>query len=67
MGGQKSLRMFHRLESPPSPLPFTGLLMGVFGVIESSAAAVFDLWNEFTVGSSVARQFIGNQRSRAEV
>ena len=64
MRGQKSLRMLHRLEPPHSAFPFPSRLMGVFGsIIESSAAAVVDLWNELTMCGGVARQFVGDQRS----
>ena len=65
MRGQKSLRMLHRLEPPHSAFPFAGRLMGIFRtIIQSSASSVVDLWNELTMCGGVARQFVGDQRSR---
>ena len=65
MRGQKSLHMVHRLESPHSAFPFAGRLMGIFRtIIQSSASSVFDPWNELTMCGGVARQFVGDQRSR---
>ena len=61
MRGQKSLRMFHRLEPSHTTFPFPSWLMRVLRpIIESPATAVLDLWNQFTMCARVARQFIGD-------
>ena len=61
---QKTLRMLHRFEPPHSAFPIPGRLMRVLrAIVESSAAAVLDLGNQFTMRRRVARQFIGDQRS----
>ena len=55
MRGQKSLRMFHRLEPSHLTFPFPSWLMRVLRpIIESSAAAVFDCREDVTMGGHVA-------------
>ena len=65
IGGNEPLGLAGRLKPLPAPLALTCWMVRVLrSIIEIPVLAMFDSWKTFSLGSSVALEFIGDDDPR---